>query len=358
MSYYSRVKNENADGTYTSSYWTGNMSTRPQHGAAANTWNDQEQQTRPQNGKAGYDLGANAFTGPATYAWNGRGPQAHTQNGTGYSAGGQFFDQRGCQNEADAYTGSEHLHTLSGIPIYDRILTTHDTNAHPLHGPGAYNSNICGLPGPKKTTTGYNMNPQKRARRRSRKRKTRHAQEANENPTNDAIVDMWLNTFTDSLIKFSLNPSHAPPPTGPAPVVSLLDEEAHEVAPTISKQMLLHSACGSQFSGRDFPLLFPNFVWPLGGTEWVEKMTEYDTYDPILIRLRDIFKGIPSYKHCSILPFVTPRQNVRICAERLQKHQDSNRQPPKWEPEVVYVFGEAWAGKCACSNLVSQKEAT
>ncbi|KAF9295087.1 hypothetical protein BGZ74_010973 [Mortierella antarctica] len=86
-------------------------------------------------------------------------------------------------------------------------------------------------------------------------------------------------------------------------------------------------------------------------------MTEYDTYDPILIRLRDIFKGIPSYKHCSILPFVTPRQNVRICAERLQKHQDSNRQPPKWEPEVVYVFGEAWAGSRSAQEELQERKA-
>lgn len=120
--------------------------------------------------------------------------------------------------------------------------------------------------------------------------------------------------------------------------------------------MVLHSARDSHFSGKDFPLLFPNFVWPLSGAEWVEKMTEYDTYDPILIRLQEIFKGIPSYKHCSILPFVTPRQNVRIREERSERNRDPNRQPPNWISEVVYVFGEAWAGKYTCSNPKSKEK--
>ncbi|KAG0025956.1 hypothetical protein BGZ81_006719 [Podila clonocystis] len=364
MPYYSRVRN--ANGTYTASYWTGNMSTCTQRGAAANTGNGEGQQAHPQNGKAGCGLGrhiheqrgyigANAYTGPdlpqegATYTRNDRGPQTHTQNGIDYCPGGQFNDQRGCKIEAKAYTGSEHTRTLSGRPIYDRILKTSDTNARPLQGPGTYNTNANG-PAPKKTAACHKKKRrlQKRARGSPWNRKTRHAQEAKENSTNDAKVDTWLNNFANSLIKLSLNPSQAIPPTGPAPVVSLLDEEAHEVAPTISKQMVLHSARDCQFSGKDFRLQFPNFVWPLSGAEWVERMTEYDTYDPILIRLRDTFKGIPSYKHCSILPFVTPRLNVTIREERYERNKrnwDPNRQPPKWVPEVVYVFGEAWAGK-------------
>ncbi|KAF9310996.1 hypothetical protein BG003_007899 [Podila horticola] len=86
-------------------------------------------------------------------------------------------------------------------------------------------------------------------------------------------------------------------------------------------------------------------------------MTEYDTYDPILIRLQEIFKGIPSYKHCSILPFVTPRQNVRIREERSERNRDPNRQPPNWISEVVYVFGEAWAGSRSAQEELHERKA-
>lgn len=186
--YYSRARNTN--GSFTSSYWTKNMNTRPQHGTAANAWNDQG--------------------------------QVRAHNGTGYNTRGQLYNQRGCENGANAYTrpGPGHTRTFSGKPISDRILKTRDMNTYPLHGPGAYNTNAYGTgaynsnayvqPTPTKKTPRHSMNrrPQKAARGRPWIRKTRR-QEAKKNSTNDAKVDTWLNKFTDSLIKpIRRTPSH------------------------------------------------------------------------------------------------------------------------------------------------------
>lgn len=380
--YYSRTNTHEA--TSWSSYRTREMNTRPHYGATR-AWNTRGQHVRAQNETAGYGLGRESFnqrgytngtnsctrSSPywsyqtkemnarpqhgATRTWNTRGQQARAQNETaGYDLG-RPYNQRGYMGNTYSQPGSTR--NQPGRSFSNRILKQRDTNARPFHGPEACRTNDY-VQNTQNKSTWRNMSrrPQKGASGR-RNRKTRRARGRNEssstNPPNVAKVDTWLNQFTDSLIKFTLNPnlpwSQTSPPKTPVPVVSLLDEEhAHEVGPTISKQMVLHSARDSQFSGKEFKLLYPNFSWPLSGSEWVEKMTEYDTYDPILIRLREIMQGIHSYKHCSILPFATPRQYQKNGDERGNKQNrwDPNRRPPKWVPEVVYVFGEQWAGKC------------
>ncbi|KAF9387012.1 hypothetical protein CPB97_003070 [Podila verticillata] len=375
------------------------MNARPQYGATwstTRTWSTRGQQARAQNGTAGDDLGkqsynqrgytngTNAYTrsGPfssywtkelnphprygSTSAWNTKGPQARSHNETAVYDLGRPYGERKYMGKP--YSRPGPTRNQRGRAFSNQILKSRDTNARPLDGPGAYRTNDHGRNTQNKSTwRDMSHHTQKGARGRHN-RKTRRARGGNENSStnlpNDAKVDTWLNQFTDSLIKVSLNPnlpwSQTSPPKNPVPVVSLLDEEqAREVGPTISKQMVLHSARDSQFSGKEFELLYPNFSWPLSGSRWVEKMTEYDTYDPILIRLRDIMRGIHSYKHFSVLPFATPRQYQKMGDERGNKKNrwDPNRLPPKWVPEVVYVFGEQWGGSQSAQEELQERRA-
>ncbi|KAF9320448.1 hypothetical protein BG003_006045 [Podila horticola] len=78
-----------------------------------------------------------------------------------------------------------------------------------------------------------------------------------------------------------------------------------QVAPHPPPAKDLHTT--PQFHRPGYMFCFPDAALP-SLDEWVDYMTQHETYDPILARLRVAMDDVPAFCHTSYAPFATPEQ--------------------------------------------------
>ncbi|KAG0319860.1 hypothetical protein BG000_003759, partial [Podila horticola] len=78
-----------------------------------------------------------------------------------------------------------------------------------------------------------------------------------------------------------------------------------QVAPHPPPAKDLHAT--PQFHRPGYMFCFPDAALP-SLDEWVDYMTQHETYDPILARLRVAMDDVPAFCHTSYAPFATPEQ--------------------------------------------------
>ncbi|KAF9374341.1 hypothetical protein CPB97_012157 [Podila verticillata] len=73
-----------------------------------------------------------------------------------------------------------------------------------------------------------------------------------------------------------------------------------------------------QFQRPGYLIHFPDAPLPTKDL-WVDYMTRHETYDPILVRLREAMSDVMAYCHTSYAPFATPEQYVQLKVPLVQR---------------------------------------
>ena len=73
-----------------------------------------------------------------------------------------------------------------------------------------------------------------------------------------------------------------------------------------------------QFQRPGYVIHFPDTPIPTKD-QWVDYMTRHETYDPILVRLREAMSDVMAYCHTSYAPFATPEHYLQLKAPYVQR---------------------------------------